>query len=55
MEDSLEELMLDLLDLSLGGPMLMSSESLLIILELDIAEEMIKRFLFAISLLGATI
>jgi len=54
-EDSLEELTLNLLDLSLRGPMLMSSESLLITLELDIAEEMIKRFLFAIFLLGATI
>ena len=54
-ENFLEELMLDLLDLSLGGPILMSSESLLITLGLDITEGMIKIFLFAISLLDTII
>jgi len=53
--DSLEEFILELLDLPLGGPMLTSSISLLIFLEQDIAKEVTKRFLFTISLLGAPI
>ena len=47
--------MLEWLDLPLEWPILMFSVLLLISLGLDIAEGVIKRFLFAISLIGATI
>jgi len=53
-EDTLEEFLLTALDLPLGSSMLMSSDTLLVSLRLDIAEG-VKLYLFAISLLGATI
>ena len=46
--NSLEEFVLELLDLPLKGPMLIS-------LGQDIAKEVTKRFLFTISLLDVTI
>jgi len=54
-DDSLEEFTLELLDFSLGVPMLTSFVLLLISLGQDIAEEVTKRFLFTISLLSTTI
>jgi len=55
MNDSLEEFILELLDLPLERPILMFSVSLLISLEQDITEKVTKRFLFIISLLSVTI
>ena len=52
---TLEKLMLELLDLPLEGSMLIFFVLLLISLGLDIAEEVTKSFLFAISLLDTTI
>jgi len=54
-EPSLEELTLDLGDLSLDRSILTSSDPLLISMGQDIAEDNLKEFIFAISLLGATI
>jgi len=54
-ELSLEELTLDLGDLPLDRSILMSSDPLLISVGQDIAEGDLKGFIFAISLLGATI
>jgi len=51
---SLEEFLLTILDLPLGLSMLISSDTLLVSLRLDIAEEL-KGYLFTIFLLGATI
>jgi len=53
-ECSLKEFLLMMLDLPLELSLLMSSNMLLLLLRLDIAEEL-KWYLFAISLLGATI
>jgi len=53
-ECSLEEFLLMILDLPLGLSMLMSSNTLLVLLRLDIAKEL-KGYLFVIFLLGATI
>ena len=53
-ECSLEKFWLIMLDLPLGLFMLMSSDTLLVSLRLDIAEEL-KGYLFTISLLDTTI
>jgi len=53
-EYSLEKFLLIMLDLPLGPSMLMSSNTLLVSLRLDIVEEL-KGYLFTISLLGPTI
>ena len=50
-DNSLEEFTLELLDLPLEGPMLISSVLLLISLGQDIVKEVTKRFLFVIFLL----
>ena len=50
-DKSLEEFTLELLDLPLEGPMLISSVLLLISLGQDIVKEVTKRFLFVIFLL----
>jgi len=50
-DKSLEEFTLELLDLPLEGPMLISSVLLLISLGQDIVKEVTKRFLFVILLL----
>ena len=54
-EDSLDEFMLEIVDLSLGAFIWMFSGTALDSRGLDIAEEEEKMFVFAISLLGATI
>ena len=51
---SLKKFLLTILDLPLGLSILMSSNTLLVSLRLDIAEEL-KGYLFTISLLGTTI
>jgi len=53
-KDFLEKFLLTTLNLPLELSMLMSSNTLLISLRLDIVEE-VKLYLFVISLLGATI
>jgi len=54
-EDSLDELVLETIDLPLGAPIGTSSEPALDFTGLDMAEVEVKMFEFAISLLGATI
>ena len=52
---ALKEIQLNTLNLLLSLSMLMSSEKLLISTRLDIAKMLKNNFIFAISLLGATI
>ena len=54
-DNSLDEFILATVDLPLGAPIWISSETQLESARLDMAEEVIKGFMFAISLLGATI
>ena len=54
-DDSLDEFALAMADLPLGAPICISSETPLESAGLDMAEGIVKEFIFAISLLGATI
>ena len=55
MEDFLDKFILEMIDLSLGAFIWISSGTTLDLRGLDIAEEKEKMFVFTISLLGTTI
>lgn len=55
MDDALDEFALVMADLPLGTPIWISSETLLESIRLDMAEEVVKEFIFANSLLSTTI
>ena len=55
MDDTLDEFALVMADLPLGALIWISSEIPLEFIRLDMAEEVVKEFIFANSLLGTTI
>ena len=55
MDDALDEFVLVMADLPLGTPIWISSETPLESIRLDMAEEVVKEFIFANSLLSTTI